>query len=520
MIRRKKNYLRWLPGTWLVMAAFLLAACAQLGQPGSQATGEGEVVTAFIGDLAATTTASGRVVARQEAALSVTTPARVVEVHVRVGDVVQAGETLLQLDTAGLALNVAEAGQNLRLKEATLASLQESPGEADVAAAEAAVASAQANLDDLLAGPSEAELAVAEANLDSAEASLWSASAELAGAEDAITTSQIQQAEAAVLAAQANLERAREANEANPNQATHEAMLAAEASLATAQAELNDLLAGPDTSAAAGSVAAASARVDGSQADYNLEAAGATAVELAGAQAQLAQAEATLAGLLAGPSAGELQVAGAEVEQARLALADAQDALAQATLVAPFGGVVTAVQANPGEMASGVVVELADTSALEVALQVDEIDVGALAVGQPALVTLETWPDVEIDSEVLFIAPGATADPESALITYEVRLSLEQTDLPIRVGMTANASLVTAEREDVLLVPNRALQVDRSTGTYSVNLVQGDAAQAVTVTVGVRDGQYTQILDGLSEGDQLLIRNTTPVETFGPQGGD
>lgn len=514
--RRRPPWYRPGFGAAVLLLLLLLAACTSPGQ--EQTSAEDEIVTAFIGDLSAEATASGRVVAGREVALSAGSPARVTAVYVRLGQQVAAGEPLLQLDTADLALTVASAEQNVRLQEVNLASLQETASAAEVAAAEAAVTSAEANLEDLLAGPTAAELAVYAASVQSAEASVWSASAELAGSQNSVSASQIQQAEGAVLAAQANLNRIREVNEANPTFETDQALRAAEAELNNAQANLDNLQAGNDSSSASAGVAAANARLDASQADYELQAAGATAAEIASAEAQIAQAEASLAELVAGPTEAAVRAAEAEVEQARLSLADAQDALAQATMIAPFAGVITAVQVSEGEIASGVVLEMVDNSRLEVALDVDEVEIGEMAVGQPAMITLESWPDAEIESEILAIAPGATADTGSALVTYEVRLSLGATDLPIRVGMTADASLTTAERDDVLLLPNRAIQVDRDSGTYQVELANGEI---VPVTIGLRDDQNTQITGGLNEGDEVLIRNTTPVETIGggPDGG-
>ena len=146
------------------------------------------------------------------------------------------------------------------------------------------------------------------------------------------------------------------------------------------------------------------------------------------------------------------------MEQARLALADAEEALAKDTITAPFDGAVTTVYVQPGEIAAGPVVTLVDLSSLEAVLQVDEVDVGGLAVGQPATITLESYPDTEIAAEVASIAPAAGASV-TGLVTYDVRLRLGESGVPLLAGMTANATLVTAEKTDVLLVPNEAIQV-------------------------------------------------------------
>jgi HlyD family secretion protein len=247
---------------------------------------------------------------------------------------------------------------------------------------------------------------------------------------------------------------------------------------------------------------------------------GSSEAQIASAEASLAQAEANHAALVNGADEQQIAIAQAQVAQAQISLEEARDSLADATLVAPFDGVITAVNVAEGELASGLVIEMIDTGSLEVVLNVDEIDIGNLAINQEAIITLETWPDVEIESHVTSIAPNAAGSSDSAVVTYEVHLSLGQSDLPIRIGMTANASLITANREDVLLVPNAAINADRSNGTYSVNLVStaDDGSQTTTevaVTIGLRDGQYTQITSGLQEGDQIAIGNLLPVQTFG-----
>ncbi len=521
MFNNKRTWSKLSVIALLTILMLAMVACSAPGQEGADAAEETAV--AFLGELAARATASGQVETGREAALSAKTPARVTEVFVRNGDEVQSGAPLVQLDGADLALNAEFARQNLAVKEASLADLLKAPEAADLVAAETAVASAQATLDDLLDGATPEEIAAAEANLRASQAQLWASSADLAGVNDSVSESQIAAAEAALLAAQLQQKSAREANEKETNQATHDALQAANQAVAAAQAQLDSLQSGPDSGqlgAAQGSLASANARADSSQSSLDQLLAGATAVQIANTESQLAQAQATLADLVDGPTAEEIAIAEAEVEQARLNLADAENALAQATIVAPFDGVVTAVNVNEGEIASGVVVEIIDNNNLEVVLEVDEVDVGALTPGQTAVVTLETWPDVEIESEVLSIAPSAKNDPSSALVTYEAHLSLEDSDLPIRVGMTANADLITADKKDVLLVPNQAINADRTAGTYSVIVVNGEAQEEVPVTIGLRDNEFTEIIDGLTAGDVVLVSSNIPTVNFGPPDQD
>jgi multidrug efflux pump subunit AcrA (membrane-fusion protein) len=83
--------------------------------------------------------------------------------------------------------------------------------------------------------------------------------------------------------------------------------------------------------------------------------------------------------------------------------------------------------------------------------------------------------------------------------------------------MTANADLITAERNNVLLVPNRAITVDREAGAYYVNQIEGEGTSRVKVRVGLRDSQYTEITSGLQEGDSISIAEAKDELMFGPR---
>ena len=493
----------------LLLLVALLAACGAANQTA-------ETVEVFVGDLSANATASGTLRAGRAATLESSAMARVSDVRVRAGQQVAAGEPLVVLDATDLELNVRAAQGNLRQAEAQLADLLGEPTPAEMAAAEAAVASAQAQLDDLLAGPSAAELAALESSLRSAEAGVASANAELTNADSSVSAADLSAAEAQLAAAQLQLRAAEDANEELTDAATHAALQTAQQAVAAAQARVDDLRRGPDTGAAQGSAAAAAARLQSARAEYERQTAGPTAAQRAQAESQLAEAQASLAQLEAGPTAAQRASAEAAVEQARLALTDAEEALAEATITAPFAAAVTVVHVQPGEIAAGPVVGLVDLDSLEVVLQVDEVDVGSLAVGQPATVTLESYPEAEIAAEVAAIAPAAGAST-TGLVTYDVRLRLGESGLPLLAGMTANATLVTAEKRDVLLVPNEAIQVDRTSGAYSVRRQSGDTVEEVEIVIGLRDNQYTEVREGLSAGDVLLVGGE--VESpFGPGG--
>lgn len=531
-----KNKWIWILGGIVAigLVAFGISGQARANNANQEAE-NGDRVTAFMGDLSASATASGQVVAQRDAQLSLTTNSVVDEVFVVVGDEVSAGDSLLQLDTAVLQRSITEAEQNLAIAENNLANLLASASNADILSAEANVASAQAQLDDLLDGPNADEIASLEASLRAANADVAAASARLNDQTSDPSAEALQAAELQLELAQQNATSAAQEHstilvtepegpltqdlldelEFNARQTA----VQANADLAAAQENYNNVVNGSSSGIASSqaSVALAAANRDIAQARLDQLLAGPTAAQIAAAEATLAQAEAALDQLQRGATEAQIVSAEVQVEQARIALERAQNNLDKATLVAPFAGVITAVNINQGEQSAGILMEVVDINNLEVVLDVDEVDIGNITVGQPAVITLESWPNEEIQAKVVTIAPRQKPNQGNALVTYEVSLSLGETELPVLVGMTANANLITDEKEDVLLISNRAINADRQAGTYTVNLVKADGTtEEVEVTIGLRDGQFTQITSGLEEGDDVLVGNNIPTVEFGP----
>ena len=149
------------------------------------------------------------------------------------------------------------------------------------------------------------------------------------------------------------------------------------------------------------------------------------------------------------------------------------------------------------------VITLMDASQVHVDVLVDEVDVGKIREGQQAGLTLDSFPDRELAGHVDFMAPTPT--DEAGLISYKVSIALEQNDLPVRVGMTANAEIVTREVQGALVVPNRAIEVDRDSGRYYVaKLVNGVPART-EIELGLRGETHSQVVSGLEDGDEFAI---------------
>ncbi len=509
----------------LLLSVMVLAACG--GVP--EGDGEQETVIATIGDVSSAATASGQIDSLARAELAVNLQGLVTRVNVRVGDSVETGDVLIEFDTTELEFAVRSAEQNLVNQQAALADLNEPASEADLASAKAAVASAQARLEKLEIGADEFDIAVAEANLRSAQASIASAQANLNATFDTVSEASVEAAKAELVIAQnqfEQLERTLEDVGDFANKRLADAYESAKVNFLAAQAKYDRVLAGADPNAVGAqqqAVSAASARASASESDLIALQAAASAADLAAAQATVASAEARLAGLMESAKSEDVAIAEANVRSAEISLEDAQYNLDSAVVAAPFDGVVTAIHVAPGEVAGGIVLEMADNKNLEIVLQVDEIDISSISLGQEAVVTLETWPDEEIGSEVQSIAPSA-GSTNSGVTSYDVHLGLGKADVPILIGMTANANLLTAKRDGVLLVPNRAITSDRSSGRFFVDLQTTDAEGAVSterveIKIGLRDSRNTQVIDGVSEGDVLVVNYSVPVIVPGRGGG-
>jgi HlyD family secretion protein len=511
---------RW---PWIVLAVVVIgigflgftAVGSQRAALSTAQAQTGQTVAAFIGDLSAGATASGNVEASREARLSLGISGTVADVAVDVGDAVKAGDVLVQLDTAALERALANAELALTIQEANLQDLLDGSTIAELASAQAALDSAQANLENVKDGPDAADIQAARASLSAAQASYDDL---LAGPDDETVTqaqATLNNAEAAVRKAQAAYDQV--AGNSNVGM-TPQALELEQATnnYASARAGYDQAL----EPASNEKIQQAKANVDQAKASLQKLLDSPTPAELASAESQLAQAQSQLENTAQGASSAKIDVAQAQVEQARINVQEAQENLEKASLRAPFAGMITAVHVAAGEQASGLAVEIADTTTLEVVLNVDEVDVGELAADQPAIITLETWPGQTIRGTLASIAPKATAG-SSGIASYEVRVALGETDLPVRIGMTADADLITAEQTGVLLVSSQAITADREAGTYFVNLVGigQDGARTFTkteVTIGLKDGDNTEITGGLHIGDEVLIGE---ISTAAPQSG-
>jgi HlyD family secretion protein len=212
------------------------------------------------------------------------------------------------------------------------------------------------------------------------------------------------------------------------------------------------------------------------------------------------------------PAQSTVENAKLSQSMAEIDLGTARNALNKTTLKAPFDGTITAVNTAVGESTSGPVIEMVTMNALNVVLDIDEVDIGVVEIKQPAIITFDAYPGVQVQGEVKSIAPKAEAASSNDIVQYEVHVSVDKAEVKLLVGMTASATIQTYNLKNVLLVSNTAIFPNKDSGTFYVNLVGKDGKATKTdVTIGTHNGEYTQIMSGIKEGDVLQINDTTPT---------
>jgi HlyD family secretion protein len=211
------------------------------------------------------------------------------------------------------------------------------------------------------------------------------------------------------------------------------------------------------------------------------------------------------------PARLALENAKLSLSSSEIDLASAKNALAKTTLQAPFAGTVTAVNVSVGETASGPVVEMATMNTLNVVLDVDEVDIGAIEINQPALITFDAYPGAQAQGHVTSIPPKAEAASSTDIVQYKVKVTIDKADVKLLVGMTASATIQTYQLKGVLLAPNSAIFPNRDNGTYYVNLITKDGVKKTDVTIGAHNTEYTQILAGIEDGAEMQVNDTTPL---------
>lgn len=213
-----------------------------------------------------------------------------------------------------------------------------------------------------------------------------------------------------------------------------------------------------------------------------------------------------------------------DVDRAYNSLSDAQEAyniaVANAekrTVRAPKSGSVVVMNAQVGASTdsaanAGGLIQIADLSQMTVKVQVNEVDISRVSVGQMAKATFSALPGVELDAQVTRIATVAGSGEDShgyggGVVTYDVSLLIPQPAAELKPGMTANVQIMLQSVPDTLMVPSSCVAMDETGGSYVMVVTDYEtgAVERRSVTVRASD-QTTSAIDGdVSEGDEVLL---------------
>lgn len=199
----------------------------------------------------------------------------------------------------------------------------------------------------------------------------------------------------------------------------------------------------------------------------------------------------------------------------------AQTNLGYATITSPIDGIVLSREVEEGQTVNAgmetptLYIIARDLTDMRVIANVDEADIGGVKEGQRVSFTVDAYPNDTFEGKVTQVRQEATE--ESNVVTYEVVISAPNPDLKLKPGLTANVTIFILERDNVLSVSAKALRFTPSEslvgpedeiidceGTHKVWTREGKTFKAHAVELGISNGSLTEILNGITEGTQII----------------
>ena len=210
-----------------------------------------------------------------------------------------------------------------------------------------------------------------------------------------------------------------------------------------------------------------------------------------------------------------------DVSTKRESVNKAQTNLGYATITSPIDGVVLSKSVEEGQTvaASFNTPELfsiaQDLTDMRVIADIDEADIGGVKEGQRVSFTVDAFPDDHFEGQVTQVRQQATT--ESNVVTYEVVISAPNNDLKLKPGLTANVTIFTMEKNDVMSVPSKALRfipteaflekgqtISDCEGEHKLWTLEDNTFKAHKVEIGTSNGLVTEIISGIPEGTEIL----------------
>ena len=209
------------------------------------------------------------------------------------------------------------------------------------------------------------------------------------------------------------------------------------------------------------------------------------------------------------------------VRQKKESVAKAQTNLGYATITSPIDGVVLAKEVEEGQTVAAsfntptLFTIAQDLTDMRVIADVDEADIGEVKEGERVSFTVDAFPNDTFEGEVTQVRQEATTT--NNVVTYQVVISAPNKSLKLKPGLTANVTIFTYEKKNVVSVPNKALRftptkelvgkaiIKDCKGAKKVWTYDGKTFKAYAVKTGLTDGINTEILEGLSRGQKIVV---------------
>ena len=233
----------------------------------------------------------------------------------------------------------------------------------------------------------------------------------------------------------------------------------------------------------------------------------------------------------------------AQVRVQQQSVQKAHTNLGYATITAPIDGVVLSKEVEEGQTVASAMttptlfIIAQDLTNMRVIADVDEADIGEVKEGQRVTFTVDAFPDDIFNGEVTQVRQEATT--ESNVVTYEVVISAPNQDLKLKPGLTANVTIFTLERNQVLTIPAKALrftpnknlltegeEIIDCDGKNKIWVREGQNFKAIPVNIGITNGNVTEIVSGIKAGQEMITEisvsapeeeNTANTNPFTPR---
>ena len=210
-----------------------------------------------------------------------------------------------------------------------------------------------------------------------------------------------------------------------------------------------------------------------------------------------------------------------QVNTSKESLQRAQTNLGYATITSPIDGVILSKSVEEGQTVAAsfntpeLFVIAQDLTNMRVIADIDEADIGGVKEGQRVSFTVDAFPEDHFEGQVTQVRQQATT--ESNVVTYEVVISAPNNDLKLKPGLTANVTIYTLEKNDVMAVPAKALRfqpneaflqkgetIEDCEGDHKLWTKEGSVFKAHKVEIGTTNGMMTEITGGIKEGTEVL----------------